>query len=200
MDNTTLPGLEDCLALYSAVYDQHGTEPLEPAELSTPAYIDDTRYVLDLAVAYGLLVTDGTTYRVACEPDDPADHWESVVEDRVSRVRRALSTRAGDAGTETRRRSFTYQGEEYASVRVDYDADFEAVATTVADVDLSDQAGVVLRAPGDYANEVQRFADRLGDSEELVDAPFSTPLRKEFSDVEGSSKDDLEFRLFLSKP
>lgn len=124
-----------------------------------------------------------------------------MLEDRVSRVKRALPDRS-DTDDDTQKRELdsaglTHNGDEFASVFVEKSDGFDAVADAVGTVDLDDWEGVVLRCPGDYANEVQRFGDRLGNRSELTDTPVSQPLRKEFSDVSGTDKDSLEFRLFL---
>lgn len=198
--NATLPYFDVCLDLYRIAYDQQGTDSFVPNELDWYHPEHERDRILDLAVAYSLLTTDGTVYSVTCKPDASAECWESVAEDRADRVKQALSTPDGDKDSDAGRQSLTYDGEEYASVRVEDGDNFAAVAEAVSDVRLDRWKGVVLRSPGDYANEVQRFADRFEESTNVDNVPLSTPLRKEYSDVEGSSKDALEFRLFLSKP
>lgn len=198
--NATLPRLDACLDLYRTAYDQHGSAAFTKSELDWDHPESDRDHIVNLAVAYGLLTTDGTVYTVTCEPGDSEECWKSAIEERTQRVRQALTTHTSSGDDHADSQSLSYEGEEYASVQVEDGDDFAAVVETVSDVNLGRWDGVVLRAPGDYANEVQRFADRLGDPTELSDMSLSTPLQKEFSDVEGSSKDTLEFRLFLSSP
>ena len=198
--SVTLPRLDACIDLYRAAYDQHGTAPFSLDELHWSHPVDERDHIIDLAVAYGLIETDRTGYYVTCEPDDPAECWVSVLEDRADHIRRTLLSHGGEGSDDAGRQSLTYDDREYAAVRLENGADFAAVAQAVSDVELDRWTGVVLRAPGNYANEIQRFADRLAEPSELADVSLSTPLQKEYSDVEGSSKDTLEFRLFLSSP
>lgn len=198
--NATLPRLDGCIDLYYAAYDQHGTSPFDPDELDWSHLADERNHIMDIAVAYGLFETDGDVYHVTCAPDDHAECWDSVVEDRADHIRQSLLAHDGARSDDTGRRSLGYDGGKYAAVSVAHGADFATVAQAVSTVELDRWTGVALCAPGDYANEVQRFADRLADPSELTDVSLSTPLQKEYSDVEGSSKDSLEFRLFLSGP
>jgi hypothetical protein len=184
---------------YRAAYDQHGTSPFAPDELDWNHLADERDHIVDLAVAYGLFETDGDVYHVTCGPDD-ADCWDTLVADRADRIRRSIATHDAVESDDTGRQSFSYDGGEYAAVSVARGADFATVAQAVSAVELDRWNGVALCAPGDYANEVQQFAERLADPSGLTDVSLSTPLQKEYSDVEGSSKDTLEFRLFLSRP
>lgn len=195
-----LPGFDDCIDLYLTVYDQYGTEPFTPDQLDLDLAADEFQRLLNFAVAYGLLAFDGTSYNIRCEPGAPADRWQSLATDRVTRIRRAIPNRARmdtipDAGD---LEELTFEGETFTSAFVTELDDFDAVADTVASVASDDHDGVVLRSPADLANEVQRFADRLCDQSEVLKTPLSDPLQKEYSDVVGDDKDDLEFRLFLS--
>lgn len=194
-----LPGFDGCIDMYLTAYEQHGTEPFTPDRLDLDLAADEYQRLLELAVAYGLLEFDGTSYNVRCEPDAPADRWQSVVTARMTRIQRAIPDRAGtdersDAGDTE---ELTYDGGSFAGVFVTESDDFDAVADTVASVP-DDYDGIVLRSPAALANEVQRFADRLCDQSEVSETPLSVPFEKESSDVVGDDKDDLEFRLVLN--
>lgn len=197
----TLPHLEACLELFRAAYDQHGTKPFTPDQLEWEHPELTVTRLLEFGVAYGLLSSDGTTYSPNCGPSASDDRWETVLDENATRTKRAVLDHFDDidraSASDGSTAGLRYDGEEFASVFVDRSDDFAAVADTVATVDLDDWAGVVLRAPGDYANEVQRFADRLGDRTDLADLPISTRLQKISSDVAGTEKDALEFRLYL---
>ncbi len=197
----TLPHLETCLELFRAVHDQHGTKPFTPDQLEWKHSDLPMTRLLEFSVAYGLLSSDGTTYSLNCKPGATEDRWETVLNDSADRTRRAVLDYFDDIDTTSTEDGspvgLQYEGEEFASVFVDRSDDFVAVADTVATVDFDDWAGVVLRAPGDYSNEVQRFADRLGDRSVLADLPISVPLQKISSDVAGTEKNALEFRLYL---
>jgi hypothetical protein len=203
MKQASLPQLDACLDLSETAYSQHGTESFAATDLEWDAADAEKEHLLELAVAYGLLSFDRTVYRLTCAPDAPAERWETAIDDRAGRVKRAITNHfdSPDTHSETAERApLTYEGEEYASVTVEEVDEFEAVVEAVSAVELVEWAGVVLRSPGEYANEVQRFADRLCDASELADVPFSAPFTKEYSDVRGTDKDELEFRVFLSKP
>ena len=195
-----LPRFEDCIALYRTAYEQFGTDPFTPEQIDVSGKRDRTLF--ELAVAYGLLSFDGTTYSVRCEPGASADRWERVVNDRVTRIQRAVSDRARTAGGPDTggAADLTHRGAIYASAFVIAAAEFEAVVDTVERVVDRDHDGVVLRAPADLANEIQRFADRLCDGSAMAGTELPGPLCKESTDVVGGDKDDLEFRLFLSGP
>lgn len=91
----------------------------------------------------------------------------------------------------------THKGNDYVTVRVTPSDDFDAVATAVTEATTDDRAGVVLRGPGEHANEIQRFADQLSGSTGGSATVPSPEVQKVDSDVEGTDKDELEFRLFL---
>jgi len=200
MEQATLPWLSACIELYYAAYDQHGTDPFDAAELDWTASGTDTQHVLDLAVAYGLLTSNASVYQLSCDPDATAACWVSSVDERSKHIERAIasytsqtSSNNGNSG----RSALTYDGEEYASINVETSDDFASVVDSVRTVDLDGYEGVVLRSPGDYANEVQRFTDRLCQRSDEVELPISTSFDKEYSDVRGTEKNALEFRVFL---
>jgi len=204
MNQAPLPRFDAVLDLYRVAHDQHGTDPFTATDLDWGSSKATTDYIFDLAVAYGLLSFDGSAYQVTCPPDASEQCWGSVAEERIRRVQREIpdaldptDARSDSAGHPE---ALTYEGDEYASVSVAKSDNFAAVAEAVSTVSLEEWAGIVLRSPGNYANEVQRFADRLGDPSELANISLSTPFQKEYSDVIGTSKDELEFRLFLSRP
>ncbi|WP_124179679.1 hypothetical protein [Natrarchaeobius halalkaliphilus] len=90
-----------------------------------------------------------------------------------------------------------HESDRYTSVFVSESDGFDAVFEALVSVPVDDCAGVVLRAPGEYASHVQRFADRLCTNSIVDESSLSTSYRKEYSDVVGDDKNELEFRLFL---
>lgn len=197
----TLPAVDDCVDLYLRVHEQFGTRPFSPAQLSD--LLDDAEsgdgrslpHLLDLLVAYGLLDRlAADEFRVRCAPDDESERWRTAAIARTERLHRLVRRRLSDAPTSDD--VLTHDGAAFASVRVD-DADVDAVETALVDAldgvgDWCD--GVVLRSPGDLAADVQRFADRVC---ERGVATRDWRFEKVTTDLVGSRKDALEFRLFL---
>lgn len=204
MDRATFPRLDECITLYQDAYAEHGTDPFAPDTVELDSSDTDRDRLFELSIAYGLLRVKGETYQVTCPPDASGTRWETAITAHGDRIVEALdeSLDRQDApwDSDADRATLTYEGDEYASVTVEESDDFAAVVEAVAAVKLAQWAGVVLRSPGEYANEVQRFADRLGDPSALADTPLSSPLSKEYSDVTGTSKNELEFQIFLSTP
>lgn len=200
----TLPRLDDCLDAYLQAYEQFGTEPFVPEGLSVPAETQPER-TLEIAVAYGLLEYDGNEYRVRVAPNAPAERWNAAATSRATAIRRRVTSRdtderVGQQDDENGRERLQRDGRYYASVFVDEQDGFEAVTDRVHKaVTTDDVDGVVLRSRGQLANEVQQFADRLCDQETVADRPSGDTFRKDDSDVEGDHKDELEFRLYLSR-
>lgn len=194
-----LPEFDDCINLYLTAYEQYGTEPFTPDQLDVGS-VDEDQRLLELGVAYGFLEFDGTSYNVKCEPGASAERWQSVATARVMRIQRAIGNCSGigDASDVGDPEGLTFEGETFASAFVTESDNFNAIADTVSSVSTNDHNGVVLRSPADLANEVQRFADCLCDPSEVSETPLSASLKKEYTDVVGDQKDDLEFRLFLS--
>lgn len=199
---SVLPDVDDCIDLYLTAYEQSGTEPFIAEHLDLDVASGEARRLLDLAVAYGLLTVDGTSYVVRCEPDASVERWQSLGAERATQVHRLLSDRTGsDADSESGDAdTLMFEGKTFTSAFVTPSDDFEDVALATARARTDDHDGVVLRTRADFANGVQRFADRLCDRSEVAETALSTPLRKESSDVAGDHKDDLEFRLFLRSP
>lgn len=200
-DSTRLPGLEDCIDLYLRAFDRHGTGTFAPEELDAPRSSQERDRLLDLAVAYGLLSTDGSTYTVSRAPGAPDGDWQAVLVDRADRIRQALHNQQADEtdspSAGPAEGGISYDGRSFSSTFVTDSTDFEETAAAVASVARDTHDGVVLRSAGDRANRVQRFADRLCDPTGTDDLPFSTALQKEHTDVIGNDTDELEFRLFL---
>lgn len=194
--DATLPHLDDCLDVYRTAYQQHGTASFTIDEFNWNHPDGEADHVVDLTVAYGLLTTDGTVYKVSYEPNNSVECWEALVGTRAERLSEATN-RVGDMNDKPRTQSITYKNREYAGVRVADGDDFVAVSESIDEIELDRWTGIVLRAPGEYASVVQQFADRLCDPRKLSDLPLKTTFQKEHSDVKGSSKDQLEFRLFL---
>lgn len=199
-DRDVRPRLAECVGLYRRAYERHGTDPFTAERLDGR----DDRELLDLSVAYGLLAFDGEAYRVRCAPDATDDCWRSAMRDRADAIRRAVSdATAGDDGGATDERAgskVSHGGRTYTSVFVAPSDDFDAVVRAVGRAHRADGHGVVLRSPGDYAGEVQRFADQLCDPAAVAETSLAEQFQKESSDVVGHDKDALEFRLFLGPP
>ena len=198
MYQATLPRIDTCVELYYVAHEQFGTTTFAADELEVEGI--DKQDVLELAVAYGLLSFDGSRYQVVCEPDAPAERWRSVAGERADRLKNVVAghTAQPDSGeSSTERTTLTHEGTEYASVTVEESDDFEAVVESVEAAKPETREGIVLRSPGESASSVQRFADQLTELSVQADGPISTELDKEYSDVSGTDKDALEFRLFL---
>lgn len=199
--SSSLPDLDKSVDCYLAVWRRYGNDPftadallsefearqygIDPATTDVPA-------TLDLLTAYGLLDREDGEYWIRCRPDEDVGAWLERQEPRVERLHRAVRTAreespdAGDGGNEQ------YRGERYAPVAfdaVDDAADLFARATgSLSGDEESDGerlAGVVVRAPGTVAGEVQDVVDR------------SERLEKVGSAVKGDDPDDLEFRMYL---
>lgn len=198
MDQATLPRIDTCIELYYAAHEQFGTTTFGADELEVEGI--DKQDVLELAVAYGLLSFDGSVYQVVCDPDAPAERWRSVAGERADRLKNAVAGHTAQPDSRessTERTTLTHEGTEYASVTVGESDDFEAVVESVKAAEPETRDGIVLRSPGESASSVQRFADQLTELSVQADGPISTELDKEYSDVSGTDKDALEFRLFL---
>ncbi len=201
----TLPALDDCLDAYLTAYERFETESFFSEELPISGE-RKTERVLELAVAYGLLEYDGDKYRVHVEPDAPAERWNAAATSRATAIRRRVTNRdtdervdqPGDAERESEQ--LQREGRHYASVFIDEADRFETVARCVREAATTDGAdGVVLRSTGQLANEVQQFADRLCQADGGAKTPLVEPFQKDDTDVEGDHKDELEFRLYLSR-
>ncbi|RQG99258.1 hypothetical protein [Natrarchaeobius oligotrophus] len=201
-----LPRFDECIDLYRLAYDRYGTEPFTLDHVDEELSVRNARELLDLAVAYGVLEFDGTTYRVRCEPDDPADAWRSALTTRAQRVQRSLVDRfvlEEDGDLEDRTPDsdvLTYDSNRFESVFVSESDDLDAIADAIVSRSSGSTAGVVLRSPGEDAGHVQWCADRLCDPSAVAETSLEEPLQKEYSDVAGDDKNDLEFRLFLRQP
>jgi hypothetical protein len=227
--SSSLPALDQCVDVYAAVWRRYGDDPFTVDALLSefegpqygidPATVDVPRH-LDLLTAYGLLDRDDEGYRLRCRPDEDVDAWQERQVGRVERLHDAVRTAReegalADAG-ETGESAFArYRGERYAPVAfadVDDDADLVAFATEALSGDER-VAGVVVRAPGTDAREVQDLGDRLDaaavtpdsmpddstPAESTPDASLDSPVKfeKVGSTVRGDDADDLEFRLYL---
>lgn len=192
-----LPRLETCIDLYLAASDRYGSDSFTAEQLDRDVSIPDPRRTLELVIAYGLVVPDESAYRIAREPDASADAWESVARDRARLIREAIARR-NDDGEATETRVLTHEANEYVSVFVATSDDLDAIVERIESLPLKDYDGVVLRAPGNDANRIQRFADRFCDSTPS-ESPLSIPHQKEYSDVTGNAKTELEFQLYLKQ-
>jgi len=209
----TLPEIDECIDLYLHAHDFYGVDTFGVDDLSRrlggredgtdlPARTDSLTRLLDLLTAYGLLDRhqDGR-YRVRCEPDEGLDRWRASAATRVEALHRRVR-RTVDLSPEERTRSpepetIRYDGNLFVSVLVKDAADLDAARADVraAMDDHPEYGGVVLRSPGELAAEVQRFADELCE-------PAATPagnrrFEKVTTNLVGTDKDDLEFRLLL---
>lgn len=214
----SLPAVEACLDLYFAVDDAFGTDPFDPDSLDRTAFRmrrtdadwwegEERRLLLDFLVAYGLLerVGDGA-YRIRCAPDEDVTEWESKAAARARELRRRTHRRREQAAGRPdldesieRAPTLTRAGDEFRSVFVDDDTDFDSVvASLAAGPDAASECpGVVFRSPGEAADRAQRLADRLCDGEATADGRMERRFEKVRTDLVGEEKDALEFRLFL---
>lgn len=197
----TLPHLETCLELYRTAYDQHGSKLFSPEQLNWESPELSTSRLLEFGVAYGLLSRDGESYRLHCPPNATEQRWEQTLSEHATTTKQAVLDRLDPAKTAseaTPLSSLTHDGEEYASVFVNQSDGFDAVADAIATVNTDEWAGVVLRSAGDHSSTVQRFADRLCDPSEPAKHTVSPSFHKVTSDVSGTEKNALEFRLYLT--
>lgn len=196
-----LPQFETCIGLYLAAYDRYETDSFTAEQIDRELSISDTQRVLELAVAYGLLAFDGSSYRVTCEPDASTDTWHSTVRDRASLIRETIADRDGDEDVTNSRSDdvLIHKTNEFKSVFVSKSDEFDSIVERIESLSLADCDGVVLRSPGTDANRVQRFADRLCDDSEPPEPSLSTSLQKVYSDVVGDDKNQLEFQLYLQR-
>ncbi len=212
----SLPAIDGCIELYLAIDDAFDTASFDLDDLDralSPTGPDgvssrdrERRRRLDLLVAYGLLTrTDDGAYRVRCVSDAGVAEWERKAAARARELhrrtrRRATAGRPSAGESSDRTPTVVHAGEEFRSVFVDGDTDFDSVvATLAARGDDAESAGVVFRAPGEAANRVQRLADRLCDDETAAETTLTDRFEKTHTDLVGEDKDALEFRLFLRK-
>jgi hypothetical protein len=185
------PHLQDCVDLYLAAHDRYGTGGFTAEQATTELGASERH--LELAVAYGLVEYDGTTYRVGLDPDADTGRWAAALTERAALLRRTIADRrTGRATGGGEAATVAFEGRRFASVFVDGSEGFDAVVEAVERLDVGDRDGIVLRSPGPNANAIQRIADRLCES-----TPSSVSFQKNGTDVVGADKDDLEFRLFL---
>ncbi|MDG5819961.1 hypothetical protein [Natronococcus sp. A-GB7] len=200
MSETELPRLEDCLELYAAAVERYGSEPFTAARAKRELAGTPSQRLLALAVAYGLFEFDGDAYAVRVEPDEPERAWRTNAVDRAERIRTAAVERATQrmGGTDGVR-ALTHDSKRFASVAVDEPAELEGILDRLEGVPLEEYDGIVLRSPGERANAVQRLADRLCEPSVTDESDLSRPFQKEYTDVVGDDKNELEFRLFLER-
>lgn len=195
------PKFRACVRLYHNAYREHGTDQFSRDQLETDGVETDVSHLLELSVAYGLIVSEDGSYRIDVEPDTGGDRWRSALEEHARRVKQAIDE--VDMGwkdpeiSDDEVDSIVHESKTFGSVRVSDGESFGSVADSVRAVVSDDWDGIVLRSPGEYANEVQRFADRLCRASERPETGAVDGFRKDSSDVVGSDKDELEFRLFL---
>ncbi|WP_293031415.1 hypothetical protein [Natronococcus sp.] len=202
MSETELPRLEDSLELYAAAVERYGSEPFTEARAKRELAGTPSPRVLELAVAYGLLEFDGDAYAVRVEPDEPESAWRANAVDRAERIRTAAVDRVtqGTEGDDTDGvRALTHDSKRFASIAVGEPAELEKILGRLEGVPLGEYAGIVLRSPGERANDVQRLADRLCEPALTNETDLSRPFQKESTDVVGDDKNELEFRLFLER-
>lgn len=196
-----LPQFETCIDLYLAAYDRYETDSFTAEQIDRELSISDTQRMLELAVAYGLLAFDGSSYRVTCEPDASTDTWHSTIRDRASLIRETIADRDGNEDVTNSRSGdvLFHETNEFRSVFVSESGEFDSVVEKIESLSLADCDGVVLRSSGTDANRVQQFADRLCDDSELPEPSLSTSFQKVYSDVVGDDKNKLEFQLYLQQ-
>jgi len=193
-----LPKFEACVRLYRQAYLEHGSERFTRDQLEESEFTTDIPQLLDLSVAYGIIECDGVSYRISVEPDATTEDRRSTLQTHADRIAQALNGDDVDSRTTRSPDEIDLGDETFESVFVSESDDFDSVVDSITAITSSGSDGVVLRSDGEHANEVQRFADRLCTPSELSGTQGATQFQKESSDVVGSDKDELEFRLFLS--
>jgi len=203
----SLPAIDDCIETYLAAYASFGDNPFSAVNLAD--HVDDepsasdVEYRLTLLVAYGLIDRiDDERYRIRCFPDESPTRWREHIAERAETFHRLVTDQATERqpGTDGSNVELLRRDEEnFVSVFVFDHDDVESVATTAATALTRDDsvAGIVLRASGVHADHVQRIADHLCTPDITDRTILERSFEKGFSDVVGTSKDDLEFRLFL---
>jgi hypothetical protein len=170
-----LPGLESSLSAYEAVleWEREGAVPVEVLAERTDETREGLRRSLGLLVAYGLLDRTPEGYVVRCRPDESVERWRARAADRAETLHEAVSRATGDGpgdGTGTLQKD----GARYDAVAVDARTGLEDLLGRVEGAPTDGRDGVVLTAPGEDANEVQRLVDDLERSDrsslEMVDA------------------------------
>lgn len=193
-----LPDFEACIRLYRRVYREHGSEPFTRDQIEADAFEADVSRLLDLSVAYGVIEFDGNSYRADVAPDATTERWRSALRAHSDRILQAVE----DVEPETRDTTesvdeLAHQDRRFGSVFVSEGDGFESVVDSVESVSSGDRDGIVLRSTGEYANELQRLADRICAASGPAEA-LEGNFQKETSDVAGRDKNELEFRLFLA--
>lgn len=193
-----LPEFEACIRLYRRVYREHGSEPFTGDQIEADAFETDVSRLLDLSVAYGVIEFDGHSYRASVAPDATTERWRSALGTHSDRIRQAIE----DVEPETHDTGepadeLAHEGKRFGSVFVSKGDGFESVVDSIANVPSVERDGIVLRSAGEYANELQRLADRIC-ATSGADGALEGDFQKEASDVVGRNKDELEFRLFLA--
>ncbi|WP_433632895.1 hypothetical protein [Halomicrococcus sp. NG-SE-24] len=207
--SSPLPVLDQCVDLYMAIWRQYGDDAFTVNSLLNDlegrrhgidlATVDVSRE-LDLLIAYGLLDReDDESYRIRCYPDRDVHFWQEKQKARVEQLYEAVQAarNEGEASDANETEFDRYQGERYAQITFD-DVDDVADFVTLADKSLSSDGrptGVVVRAPGTEAGDVQDFADRVCNVDIRADHPGT--FEKTGSVVRGNDVDNLEFRMYL---
>lgn len=202
----SLPAVDRCLRLYLTAFVVFGDNPFSPAELvNSSAYRNatnaDVDQLLDLLVAYGLVAaTDDGQYRIRCRPDEDVAQWRKRAAARGERLHELVEEEREThrfVTDESDQEPLRYSDELYASLFIIERDTVETIVETVPDAFDSSRnvVGIVLRSPADTAGHVQRIADELCDKARGADRRYT--FEKEYSDVVGDHKNDLEFRLFL---
>lgn len=192
-----LPKLESCMRLLYTVHDHYRTEWFTATQIDSNAFEVDTKRLLDLSVAYGFIEFDEPSYRLKIEPNAETDRWESALREHTDQLVESIQQiKSHDSTSRILTDELVHEEQTFASISVSESDDFESIIDSIQSLD-SDRDGIVLRSTAEYANEVQRLADRLCTPSELTETPVSEQFQKELSDVVGNDKNDLEFRLFL---
>lgn len=184
------------MRLLHTAHERHGTEWFTATQIDADAFEVDSDRLLDVSVAYGFLEFDEPVYRIRVEPDAEADRWESALQEHTDQLVESIQQMNSDgSNSRTPEDRLVHEGQTFASIAVSESDDFAKIRDSIQSLD-SDHDGIVLRSTAESANEVQRLADRLCTPSESTE-PISEPLQKMSSDVVGTDKNNLEFRLFL---
>lgn len=200
-DNQILPHLDACVKLYKKIYDNHKTKTFRTEDIEWSSSELTLAEVLDFGVAYGIFSFNEKKYQLNCSADASDDEWEATLHNHADDVREVVASRlnsfeATNRGSDSLT-TLTWQNKKFASIFINDGESFHSMVNSVVNVNTSGKSGVVLRSSGEHASQVQRFADQLCDvSEEMLNS-IDTSFDKLSSDVVGSEKDSLEFRIYL---
>lgn len=193
----SIPKLSRCLQLYRRAYSQHGMDRFTASQVREDDSVEVTEHLLELAVAYGLLDWDGTSFCVAVAPDLDPSEWRSnhgtVLDSICTEISQQLH-RPPDPGAKDKSHVETSSA---PTLHVSQSDSAREILEQLKTLNIETGSTVVLRAPGEDAAAVQRLTDRLYKMTDKEDRFFSGTIQKGSSSVVGSDKNSLEFEMRL---